>query len=405
MEESGNGKKKKPIKRRVLFGLEIVLLVVFLILLFVYGQVTSRLKKMSSDDSREYTSNAIVKNETAPAMTGYRTYAIFGLDHRSKNEELDTENADTIIIVSINNDTNDVKLVSVYRDTLMYLGEDLFDKANSGYAYGGPVTAVNMLNANLDLNITDYVTVDFSAVADLVDAVGGIEVPLSYAEIVHLNNYCKETAEETGREYDPIPLPDPKPEDEEAVIDLYHLNGVQATSYCRIRYTASLDMGRTERQRRVIQLVTAKLKKSGLTSIFDIMDAVLPKVKTTLSATEILSMIPTLMNYSINDTTGFPMKYRFTDVRGSSIVADTLEDNVIELHNFLYGEDSDYTPTTAVLQINDRILKLVDGDAPEREDDAGLQLTDATVVPDESHITIITQAPDGSAGPDDSETI
>ena len=190
-----------------------------------------------------------------------------------------------------------------------------------------------------------------------------------------------------------------------AVIDLYHLNGVQATSYCRIRYTASLDMGRTERQRRVIQLVTAKLKKSGLTSIFDIMDAVLPKVKTTLTATEILSMIPTLMNYSINDTTGFPMNYRFTDVRGSSIVADTLEDNVIELHRFLYGEDSDYTPTTAVLQINDRILNLVDGDAPEREDAAGLQLTDATVVPDESHITIITQAPDGSAGPDDSETI
>ena len=402
MAEPGN--KKKPVRRRVLFALEMVLLLVFLAVLFFYGQVTSRLKKMGSADSEEYNSRESVKNETAPVMTGYRTYAVFGIDHRSKNEELDTENSDTIIIVSINNDTSDVKLVSVYRDTLMYIGDDLFDKANSAYAYGGPIQAVNMLNANLDLDITDYVAVDFSAVAELVDAVGGIEVPLSYAEIVHLNNYCEETAAETGKSYEPIPLPEPKPEDEEAIIDLYHVNGVQATSYCRIRYTASLDMGRTERQRRVIQLVTNKLKTSGVSSLFNIMDAVFPLVKTSLTATEILSMVPTLLQYSLNDTTGFPMNYRFSEARGSSIVADTLESNVIELHNFLYGEEQAYTPTTAVLQINDRILKIVDGEAPIREEQSGIRLIDATTVPDEEHITIITQAPDGLAEPDDSVT-
>lgn len=76
-----------------------------------------------------------------------------------------------------------------------------------------------------------------------------------------MNNYCVETSEETGKSYTPVELPDPKPEDEEAIVDTYHLNGVQATSYCRIRYTASLDMGRTERQRRVIQMIVDKAKR------------------------------------------------------------------------------------------------------------------------------------------------
>ena len=353
--------KPRKKRRKVLFILEIIVLLLFIGGLYVYGQISAKLDKIDIQET-DLQEQDIVTNDQAPQMTGYTTYALFGLDHRSKNEKLNTENSDTIIIASINNDTKAVKLVSVYRDTLLNVKDDTYSKANSAYALGGPTNAVSMLNTNLDLNITDYVAIDFDALVTVVDCLGGLDIPLSYAEIVHMNNYCVETSEETGKSYTPVELPDPKPEDEEAIVDTYHLNGVQATSYCRIRYTASLDMGRTERQRRVIQMIVDKAKKAGLSTIFDIMDQVFPMVKTSVSKTEILKMIPAMIGYSIDETTGFPNDYKFAKVKGSGsvIVPTTLESNVLKIHQFLYG-DTSYTPTQDVLNRSAQITNIAGG--------------------------------------------
>ena len=351
--------KPRKKSKKILFILEIVVLLLFIGGLFVYGQISAKLDKIDIQET-DLADQDIVTNDQAPQMTGYTTYALFGLDHRSKNEKLNTENSDTIIIASINNDTKAVKLVSVYRDTLLNVKDDTYSKANSAYALGGPTNAVSMLNTNLDLNITDYVAIDFDALVTVVDCLGGLDIPLSYAEIVHMNNYCVETSEETGKSYTPVELPDPKPEDEEAIVDTYHLNGVQATSYCRIRYTASLDMGRTERQRRVIQMIVDKAKKAGLSTIFDIMDQVFPMVKTSVSKTEILKMIPAMIGYSIDETTGFPNDYKFAQVKGSVIVPITLESNVLKIHQFLYG-DASYTPTQDVLNRSAQITNIAGG--------------------------------------------
>ena len=353
--------KPRKKSKKILFILEIVVLLLFIGGLFVYGQISAKLDKIDIQET-DLADQDIVTNDQAPQMTGYTTYALFGLDHRSKNEKLNTENSDTIIIASINNDTKAVKLVSVYRDTLLNVKDDTYSKANSAYALGGPTNAVSMLNTNLDLNITDYVAIDFDALVTVVDCLGGLDIPLSYAEIVHMNNYCVETSEETGKSYTPVELPDPKPEDEEAIVDTYHLNGVQATSYCRIRYTASLDMGRTERQRRVIQMIVDKAKKAGLSTIFDIMDQVFPMVKTSVSKTEILKMIPAMIGYSIDETTGFPNDYKFAKVKGSGsvIVPTTLESNVLKMHQFLYG-DTSYTPTQDVLNRSAQITNIAGG--------------------------------------------
>ena len=351
--------KPRKKSKKILFILEIVVLLLFIGGLFVYGQISAKLDKIDIQET-DLADQDIVTNDQAPQMTGYTTYALFGLDHRSKNEKLNTENSDTIIIASINNDTKAVKLVSVYRDTLLNVKDDTYSKANSAYALGGPTNAVSMLNTNLDLNITDYVAIDFDALVTVVDCLGGLDIPLSYAEIVHMNNYCVETSEETGKSYTPVELPDPKPEDEEAIVDTYHLNGVQATSYCRIRYTASLDMGRTERQRRVIQMIVDKAKKAGLSTIFDIMDQVFPMVKTSVSKTEILKMIPAMIGYSIDETTGFPNDYKFAQVKGSVIVPTTLESNVLKIHQFLYG-DASYTPTQDVLKRSAQITNIAGG--------------------------------------------
>ena len=351
--------KPRKKRRKVLFILEIIVLLLFIGGLYVYGQISAKLDKIDIQET-DLQEQDIVTNDKAPQMTGYTTYALFGLDHRSRNEKLNTENSDTIIIASINNDTKAVKLVSVYRDTLLNVKDDTYSKANAAYALGGPAQAVNMLNTNLDLNITDYVSIDFDALVTVVDCLGGLDIPLSYAEIVHMNNYCVETAEETGKSYTPVELPEPKPEDQEAIVGTYHLNGVQATSYCRIRYTASLDMGRTERQRRVIQMIVDKAKKAGLSTIFDIMDQVFPMVKTSVSKTEILKLIPAMIGYSIDETTGFPQDYKFATVKGSVIVPTTLDSNVLKLHQFLYG-NTNYTPTQDVLNKNAQIAAIVGG--------------------------------------------
>ena len=352
--------------KKILFAVEIIVLLLFIGGLYVYGQLNSKLDKINQpvlDDSKikvnQEVQDSIDSQEST--LTGYTTYALFGIDHRDKNTALGGENSDTIIIASVNNDTKDVKLVSVYRDTLLNLGNDTYSKANAAYAYGEAEQAITMLNTNLDLNISEYATVNFNALTTIIDDLGGLDMDMSYAEIVHMNNYCVETSEETGKDYTPIELPD-RPDDIEAVQYHYHLNGVQATSYCRIRYTASLDMGRTERQRRVIQMIVSKAKSAGLGKIFKIMDDVFPMVTTSMTKDEILQLLPTLIGYSVDDTTGFPSSFKFSNVKGSIIVPTTLESNVIELHKFLYGDET-YTPSATVLANSEKILEIVGGES------------------------------------------
>lgn len=358
--------RPKSKTKKILFAVEIIVLLLFIGGLYVYGQLNSKLDKINQpvlEDSKikvnQEVQDSIDSQEST--LTGYTTYALFGIDHRDKNTALGGENSDTIIIASVNNDTKDVKLVSVYRDTLLNLGNDTYSKANAAYAYGEAEQAITMLNTNLDLNISEYATVNFNALTTIIDDLGGLDMDMSYAEIVHMNNYCVETSEETGKDYTPIELPD-RPDDIEAVQYHYHLNGVQATSYCRIRYTASLDMGRTERQRRVIQMIVSKAKSAGLGKIFKIMDDVFPMVTTSMTKDEILQLLPTLIGYSVDDTTGFPTSYKFSNVKGSIIVPTTLETNVIELHKFLYGDEA-YTPSATVKANSEKILEIVGGES------------------------------------------
>ena len=383
------GKKKK-----VLFVLEIVVLLLFIGGLYVYGQISSRLDKI---EQPKLDKESIMVNPEAPTMSGYSTYALFGIDSRGVDSEYSAQNSDTMIIVSVNNDTKEVKMASVYRDTLLNIGNDTYTKANAAYAYGEAEQAISMLNTNLDLHITDYATADFSALVEVIDDLGGLDIDMSYAELVHMNNYCVETSKVTGKDYTPIELPEPKPEDEEAIIGTYHLNGVQATSYCRIRYTASMDMGRTERQRKVLGMLFTKAKSAGVSTIFNIMDDVFPMVTTSLSKNDILKLLPTMIGYSFGENTGFPFNYKFSNVKGSVIVATNLENDVVELHKFLYNDQS-YTPSAEVAQRSNQILEIVGGAG--QLDDAAKNTSDDTTATDNTD-TFIWSAND-STGSDSS---
>lgn len=359
--------KPRSKTKKILFAVEILVLLLFIGGLYVYGQLNSKMDKIqqpAADTSQIEVNQEVqdsIDSETSK-LTGYTTYALFGIDHRDKSSA-GGMNSDTMIIACVNNDTKDVRLASVYRDTLLNVYGDTYSKANAAYAKS-PAEAVSMLNRNFDLNIQDYATVNFNALASIVDALGGLDIAMSYAEIVHMNNYCVETAEDIGKSYTPIELPE-RPEDIEKIDYTYRLNGVQVTSYCRIRYTASLDMGRTERQRKVIQLIVQKAKKAGLSSIFNIMDEVFPMVETSVGKTEILQLLPAMIGYSLNDTTGFPSSFKFARVNKASMIVPTaagssdvdLVSNVVELHKFLYGDEA-YTPSATVQGISDKIKEI-----------------------------------------------
>ena len=182
------------------------------------------------------------------------------------------------MIASLNRETLEVKVSSVYRDTLLQLNDGSLNKANSAYSFGGPEGAIAMLNENLDMDIQHYVTVNFNSLIDVIDAVGGVDINVTEEEIPYVNAYAVEIIEVTGRQSPGVSEP-----------GLQTLNGLQATAYARIRYTAGDDFKRTERQRAVLTEVIRKLQGASLSQINKIIDKVFPEVSTNFTLTEILN--------------------------------------------------------------------------------------------------------------------
>ncbi|MCR5748219.1 MAG: LCP family protein, partial [Lachnospiraceae bacterium] len=229
-----------------------------------------------------------------------------------------------------------------------------YGKANSAYAKGGPEQAIRMLNMNLDMNVDDFVTVDFDALEDIINDLGGVEIDVQPEEIDYINDYQFSIVMDLGG---PNEGKIKEPRNFTAVTEsgMQTLDGLQATAYCRIRYTAGDDFRRTERQRAVISQIIEKAKKASLTDLNKMLDDVLPKITTSFSATELLGYGSKLASYEIVDSKGFP----FVNVTGkigkaSVVVPDTLQSNVVELHQFLF-DDSEYTTTSTVQNISEKI--------------------------------------------------
>lgn len=279
---------------------------------------------------------------------GYTNVALFGLDSR-ENDLGKGNRSDTIMIASLNNDTKEVKLVSIYRDTLLELDDGSYNKANAAYAFGGPEGAVSLINRNLDMNIEKYVTVNFNALVDVIDAVGGLDLELTHDEVVHMNNYCVETSKVTGKSYEKI---------EPEVEGTYHLNGVQAVSYSRIRYTAGGDFKRAERQRLVLQKIADKVQNMSVGTVNKIIDSVFPQISTNFTLAEMIGYAKNLTKYKLGDSIGFPAD-NTTDMLnevGSVVIPDTLSSNVMEVHKFLFGNDG-YTVSSTITSVENGIAE------------------------------------------------
>ena len=347
-EETGR-KKVKFVKNVPLLIAEIGILLIAIGVMYIVVTTTTEVDRKAIDIENITINDEVVENlnEKEESTTlGYRNIALFGVDSREGELGKGTR-SDSMIIASINQDTQEIKLISVFRDTYLNLSNDTYNKCNAAYAKGGPEQAISMLNANMDLNITDYVTVGFGGLIDAINALSGIEIDVTESEISHLNNYQLCMAEEMGVSYIPV---------EKSGKQL--LNGMQATAYCRIRYTKGDDFRRAERQRDVLSAMMTKAKGASVSELTDVVNAVLPQVETSLGVNEILSVLGSVAGYDVVVSDGFPFEeYRVganVGSKGSCVIPNDLEENVIHLHELLYPEEQ-YTPSKQVQTISAEI--------------------------------------------------
>lgn len=350
----GSSAKRKWVRNIPLLIVEVCVLFLAIGIMYVVVTATDEVERKDIDEEKITINEEVVEvmqSSEDNTVKGYRNIALFGVDARDGELGKGTR-SDSIMIASINLDTQEIKLISVFRDTYLNLGNDSYNKCNAAYANGGPEQAISMLNMNLDLNITDYVTIGFGGLIDSVDALGGIEMEVTEAEISHLNNYQLSMSKELGIDYIPI---------EHSGVQL--LNGMQATAYCRIRYTKGDDFRRAERQRDVLTAMMDKAKGASVSSLTEMVNSILPEVETSLSVNEIVSVLGSLAGYDVVASDGFPFEdnRRGANVgsKGSCVIPDNLEENVIELHEILYP-DSDYKPSRQVEIISDEIETMTD---------------------------------------------
>lgn len=360
-------KYKKMRRRKIIFGIEITVLLILSGILFVYAWINRSMDKMNQDtlDSSQIQINSEVKaNTDLSQMSGTQVIALVGVDARGVegSELAESMNSDTIILCCIDHDKQEIRMVSIMRDTWMNMAKYTdeyyeFDKANSAYNRGGPESMLSMLNTNLDFALTDYVTVNFKALADAIDVLGGLDIEMTNAECVHANNYNREVSEAQGVEYEAIPYDEDLGDD---YSEVRHVSGALATSYARIRYGDGDDAKRTSRQRIVINLMVQKLKQNP-TKIPEILDKVMGNVSTSLTKNEILELGMHAVTYTMGTSYAYPFQLCYGENVVNAIGEDvvipvTLEFNVRELHEYLYPGLS-YEPSAAVTEYSDYIAR------------------------------------------------
>ncbi len=331
---------KKKMRKRIL------LLIVELIILLGLGAVAYAMSKLDKLDYHTVNEDNL---EIYQDTGDYTNIALFGLDSREGELE-DGVRSDCIMVASINNKTKNVKVVSIFRDTLTQQSDGTYEKANAAYSFGGPEEAIALINRNFDLDIKKYMSVNFNALADVIDLLGGIELDLTDEEVFWTNGYATETSKVVGRTTTEL-----------TQAGKQTLDGIQAVSYARIRYTEGDDFKRAERQRLVLQQVVEKAKKASLPTLNKIIDQVLDQVSTNLSTSDFMGIAANAAKYELGEMKGYPFDVTTSEnvvgLEGSYVVAIGFADNVKQLHKFLFDK-ADYQPSDKVEEVDSDIIYL-----------------------------------------------
>lgn len=372
----GNATAKRASKSKmIIFAIEIFLILIMLAILFlVMTRGTEGPKMVELDTDNLGINEGVASNMNQGsdstgvepgviADSGYMNIALFGLDAKTTNQLYKGSRSDCTMIASINMDTGDIKLVSVYRDTYLNLGTDKYNKCNAAYSKGGPQQAIKMLNMNLDMDITNFVAINYQSLIDLIDGLGGIYIDVDKNELRDINNYqlsicrVRKGYQEDDESYKPTEQADGYIPVKET--GYQKLNGLQATAYCRIRLTLpGGDFDRAANQREVIMAIEEQAKKTDLATLTTVFNKVVKEVYTSLDEKDLLNLLTNINNYRIVDESGFPEASMITTTNmgalGSMVVPLDLESNVVWLHEFLF-EDQEYTVSNTVKECGAKI--------------------------------------------------
>ncbi|SES70079.1 LCP family protein [[Clostridium] polysaccharolyticum] len=332
---SKKGRRKRRIRR--LLALELILIILLIPAAFAVISL-SKIQVYKAD------LDSVAQNDVKdPNMKNFTNIVVYGVDSRANELDKNTR-SDSIMVVSINKKTKDIKLSSIYRDTYVNIPDHGFSKITHAYAYGGPALSISTINRNTDLDIKDFVTVNFSALTNVIDLLGGIELDINKAELKYVNAYTRDVARINGMDFTYIKSPGKQ-----------LVTGVQATGYCRVRYTKGGDFTRAERQRTVLKAIFEKAKKSNPITLYKVANEILPQIYTSLSTGEIMKLGASLPFYKMADSQGFPFEKTTPTIKGASVVvAQTLASNVTELHEYLFGT-SGYEPSGTVKEFSNQI--------------------------------------------------
>lgn len=318
-------KKRKGVK---IFGILVLILIIILVAILggTYWFIQDKLSKLQRIDLKEEELN--ITSEVEAALGGYRNIAIFGIDSREDSYEKGNR-SDCIIIASLNNKTKEVKLVSVYRDTYVQIEGHGLDKITHAYSYGSAPLAISTLNTNLDLNIKEFITVNFDAVKEIIDSIDGISMPITEEEVSHIPGITQ--------------------------AGTYHLTGEQALAYARIRHATGGDYKRTERMRDVLIAVVDKVKTFDISRLNQLVDTILPRVYTNITASDVFSMLPSIPSLKMKESIGWPYETKGITMDRWYGIPVTLETNVERLHKEVF-ENNNYIPSETIKDISNRIV-------------------------------------------------
>lgn len=339
-------------RKHMIIAAEIVVIILMILggaFWYMYHRTFGSMQKI--DFNEDQVKNVNLSQEQIDDMKGYMTVACFGVDSRSEHGQMNVgkgTNADVNMIANINLETGEIRLVSVFRDSYLNINDkNSYNKINAAYAQGGPEQAVKALNKNLGLNITQYATFNWKAVADAINILGGVDVELSDAEFSWINAFITETVKETGIGSHQL-----------THAGNVHLDGIQAVAYGRIRYSDT-DYARTERQRIILQKAFDKAKNADWATLNCLIQTIMPQLATNVDITDLIPLARNIAKFHIGETAGFPAARGEQDVGkiGDCVIPQTLEYNVKELHKFLFDEE-DYQVPSNVKEYSSHIAQV-----------------------------------------------
>ncbi len=315
-------KRRKKKKNKLLKAAIIILVVAFVAIGAFWAYAMSLLNKVEKSplEAKEPGELNITTNE----YDGVKNIALLGIDTRTDNT---SGRSDAVIVLTIDKKRDKIKLTSIARDSYVKIDGHGQDKLTHAYAYGKSTLAVKTLNKNFDLEITDYVTVNFFEFSRMIDYIGGVEIEVTKKEANHINSYIIPRLKKTGLKCKKI-----------TKTGKQRLDGVQALCYARIRKIDG-DVERGNRQKKVLEAMFKQVKKMNVTKLPKVVEMVLSECQTSLSNNDIMSMgvwamssNPTIEDLSIPNKN---IKSRGQIIRGGWYYVYDLDVAKKEIKNFI----------------------------------------------------------------------